>query len=137
MVVDVDLKEGFPMDGRNVETIGVRRTGWFVAFRTKRAFVRIYVTHRDDVFVHVVAMRMMQMAVVKIIHMSLMHDGDVSAIFAVDVRMIGVCRAGMRFVHRFYFWFVCLYMRLYPNQLNHLCNWCGKKCFCKRLALIP
>ncbi|MEQ1474573.1 MAG: hypothetical protein ABLQ96_12165 [Candidatus Acidiferrum sp.] len=26
--VDVDLKEGKVMDGRNVETVGVRRTGW-------------------------------------------------------------------------------------------------------------
>jgi hypothetical protein len=26
--VDVDLKEGNAMDRRNVETIGVRRTGW-------------------------------------------------------------------------------------------------------------
>jgi len=26
--VDVDLKEGNAMDGRNVETVGVRRTGW-------------------------------------------------------------------------------------------------------------
>src|SRR5436305_10686699 len=28
MLVDVDLKEANPMDGRNIETVGVRRTGW-------------------------------------------------------------------------------------------------------------
>jgi hypothetical protein len=28
MLVDVDPKEANPMDGRNIETLGVRRTGW-------------------------------------------------------------------------------------------------------------
>jgi len=106
-----------------------------MAFRAQRAFVGIHGADRDDVFVHVVTMRMMQMAVVKIIHVPLMHDGDVPAILAVDVRMIVVSRAGMRFVHRFYFWFKCYLCAIIPSQLNHRCGWCGKKCFCKRLAL--
>jgi len=66
-----------------------------VAFRAQRAFVGIDITNRDDVFVHVATMRMMQMAVVKVIHVPVMHDGDVSAIFAVDVRMVGVGGTGM------------------------------------------
>jgi hypothetical protein len=78
-----------------VATVGAMNVLPVVAFRAKCAFVRIDVTHRDDVFVHVVAMRMMKMAVVKIIHMSGVHDGDVTAIFAVDMRMIGVSFARM------------------------------------------
>jgi len=66
-----------------------------VAFRAQRAFVGIDVAHRDDMFVHMIAMRMMQMAVVKIIHMPVVHDGDVAAIFAVDMGMIGVSVARM------------------------------------------
>jgi hypothetical protein len=74
---------------------------------------------------------------VKVIHVPFMQDGDVSAIFAVDMRVIGVCRAGLRFVHRFNFWLVCLFVRLHPSQLNHHYDWRGKKCFCKQLAMIP
>jgi hypothetical protein len=52
MVVDVDLKEGFPMDGRNVETIGVRRTGWAALDRDpqqdKVEFVCPYCGARDE-----------------------------------------------------------------------------------------
>jgi hypothetical protein len=66
-----------------------------VAFCAKCAFIWIRSADRDDVFVHMVAMRMMKMAVVKIIHMPLVHDGDVAAIFAVNVRMIGVSCVGM------------------------------------------
>ena len=66
-----------------------------VAFRTERAFVGIRGTDGDGVFVHMVAVRMMQMAVVKIIHVPVMHDGNVSAIFAMDVGMIGVSCARM------------------------------------------
>ena len=75
--------------------VGAMNVLLVVAFRAKRAFVGICGTDRDDVFVHVVAMRMMQMAVVKIIQMPVMHDGDMPAIFAVDMRMIGVSSARM------------------------------------------
>jgi hypothetical protein len=78
-----------------VATVGAMNVLPVMAFRAQRAFVGIDVTHRDDVFVHVVAMRMMQMAVMKIIHVPGVHDGDVPAIFAVDVRMIGVSGARM------------------------------------------
>ncbi len=66
-----------------------------VAFRAKRAFVGIRGADGDGVFVHVVAMRMMQMAVVEIIHVSIVHDGNMPAIFAVDVGMIGMRFAGI------------------------------------------
>ena len=51
MLVDVDLKEGHPMDRRNVETIGVRRTGWAALDRDpqqdKAEFVCPYCGARD------------------------------------------------------------------------------------------
>jgi len=66
-----------------------------VAFRTERAFVGIRGADGDGVFVHVVAVRMMQMAIVKIIHVPVVHDGNVSAIFAMGMRMVGVRFTGM------------------------------------------
>jgi hypothetical protein len=78
-----------------VAAVGAMNVLLVVAFRTERAFVGIRGTDGDGVFVHVVAVRMMQMAVMKIIHVPIVHDGDVSAIFAMDMRMIGVRFAGM------------------------------------------
>ena len=75
--------------------VGAMNVLLVVAFGAERAFVGIRSADRDGVLVHVVAVRMMQMAVVKIIHVPIVHDGDVSAIFAMDMRMIGVRFAGM------------------------------------------
>ena len=61
-----------------------------VAFRSQRAFVRVGVADGNNVFINVVAVRMVQMAVVEIIHVPVVHDGDMPAIFAVDMGMIGV-----------------------------------------------
>ena len=66
-----------------------------VAFRSQRAFVRVDVADGNGVFIHMVAVRMVQMAVVEIIHVPLVHDGDMPATLAVDVGMIGVSCAGM------------------------------------------
>ena len=73
-----------------VAAVGAMNVLFVVAFRAQRAFVGIDVTDRDDVFIHVVAVRMMQMAVMKIIHVPLVHNGDVPAVFAVNMRMTGV-----------------------------------------------
>ncbi|HUA38815.1 MAG TPA: hypothetical protein VMA35_10530 [Candidatus Sulfopaludibacter sp.] len=78
-----------------VAAVGTMNVLLVVAFRTERAFVGIHGADGDGVFVHMVAVRMMQMAIVKIIHVPIVHDGDVSAIFAMDMRMIGVRFAGM------------------------------------------
>ena len=78
-----------------VAAVGAMNVLLVVAFRPERAFVGIRGTDGDGVLVHVVAVRMMQMAVVKIIHVPIVHDGDMSAIFAMDMRMIGVRFAGM------------------------------------------
>ena len=83
------------MRNGSVTAIGTMNVLPVVAFRTERALVGIRGTDGDGMFVHVVAVRMMQMAIVKIIHVPIVHDGDMSAIFAMDMRMIGVRFAGM------------------------------------------
>ena len=120
------------MRNGSVAAIGAVNVLPVVAFGAKRAFVGIRGADGDSVFIHVVAMRMMQMAVMKIIHVVAMHDGNVSATFAMDVGMIGVSCARLRFAHRFLI-LVCVFMyaRLHPKRLNHRCGWCGKKCLRK------
>ena len=78
-----------------VAAVGAMNVLLVVAFGAERAFVGIRGTDGDDVFVHVVAVRMMQVAVMKIIYMPIVYDCNVSAIFAMDMRMIGVRFAGM------------------------------------------
>lgn len=103
-----------------------------VAFCAERAFVWIRGADGDDVFIHVIAVRMMQMSVMKIIHMPIVHDGRMPAVFAVNVGMIGMCRAGMGFIHRRVS--VWAFMFGSTGELNHGHRDCGKKCFCKSLA---
>ena len=99
-----------------------------VAFRSQRALVRVGVTDRNDVFIHMVTVRMVQMAVVKIIHMTLVHDGDVPAILAVEMGVVRVSFAGMGFVHRFWS-LVWPFMYVLPTsmRLNHGGGGRGKK----------
>jgi hypothetical protein len=54
----------------------------------------------DDMFIDVVAMDMMEMPVMQIVNMAVMMDGRMTAIRAVNMRMIGMlgvgaCRHGM------------------------------------------
>ena len=63
--------------------------------KIRSAFVGIGGSDGNRMFVHVVAVRMMQVAVVEIIHVPLVLDGDVPASRSVDVRMVGVSRAGI------------------------------------------
>ncbi len=71
--------------------------GVFRRGKARRAFVRIGGGDGDGVLVIVACVRMVQMVVVKIVHMAFMDDGRVSAIRTVDVGMIGVSGAGMWF----------------------------------------
>lgn len=73
----------------------------FPGGKTGRAFVRIAGINRNLMLVHMVAMRMMQMAVVKIVHVSFVLHRRMSATRAVDMRMARVSRAGM-FAHNFF-----------------------------------
>ena len=120
-----------------VAAVGAVNVLSVMAFSSKRAYVRIGIADGNGVFNHMVAVRMVQMAVVEIIHMSVVHDGKMPAIFAVDVGMVRMSFVRMGFVHRFWS-LVCVFMCLpsLSSQLNHHCGGRGKKCFCKQLALI-
>ena len=89
------------MRNGSVAAIGTMNVLPVVAFRSQRAFVRVDVADGNGVFIHMVAVRMVQMAVVQIIHMAFVFDGGVSAAEAVDMGMIGVRGAGMLFAHKF------------------------------------
>lgn len=65
----------------------------FSGGKARAAFIRIGGINRNRMFVHMVAVRMMQMAVVEIVHVPLVLDGSVPAASAVDVRMVGMSRA--------------------------------------------
>lgn len=67
----------------------------FVGGKTRSAFAGIGRINSNRMFVHMVAVRMMQVAVVKIIHMAFMVHRRVSAIGTVDVRMIRMSDAGI------------------------------------------
>ena len=66
---------------------------------TGRAFVGIRRAHINPVFIHMVAVRMVQMPVVKIIHVPVMLDRNMSAVCAVNMGMVAVSCAGMLFAH--------------------------------------
>lgn len=105
-----------------------------VAVRSQRAFVGVDVADRNGMFIHVVAVRMMQMPVVEIIHVPVVHDGEMPAIFAVDVGMARVSFAGMGFAHRFWS-LVWLFMFMPPISLriNHRSEWAATNVFASNL----
>jgi len=82
------------------------------------ALVRIGGTDGNRVFIHMVPVRMMQMAVMKIIHMPFVLDGGVSASRAVHVRMIGV--SGTRFFAHNFLNFWCYVMSALSNHSQPL-----------------
>jgi hypothetical protein len=87
----------------------------FVGRKSGCAFIRIGGINGNRVLVHVIVVRMMKMAVVKIVNVFFMPHRDVPASGAVDVSMIRMCCTGM-FVHNF-FRFLCLSLRSLQN--NH------------------
>ena len=60
----------------------------------RRARHGICGTDRDDVFVHVFFVHVVEMAIVKIVHMAVMEDRSVPAVRTMLVRVIGVMRLG-------------------------------------------
>jgi len=72
-------------------------TVWTVrmcAVKLRRAFHGVCGVDRDDVFVHVIPMHMVQMAVVKIIDMALVANRGMSAIRAMLMGVVGVVLLG-------------------------------------------
>jgi hypothetical protein len=57
-----------------------------------RATIRILVAHFNPVFIHMVRVRMVKMTIVEIIHMAAVPDGNMTAIGAMHVIVIGVMR---------------------------------------------
>jgi hypothetical protein len=90
------------MRNRRVPAVGAVNMVFrmFSGGKSGSAFVRIGRINGNRVFVHMIAVRMMEMAVMKIIHMSFMFDGRVSAARGMDVRMVRMSRA-MIFAHNF------------------------------------
>ena len=95
-----------------------------------RALFRVHSADGNRVLVHMIAMRMMQMAVMKIIHMAFMVDGCVAAAGAMDVRMVRVSGAGMFLAHKC----VLLVRFLADIGKEHRRAEPDKQFFCKRLA---
>ena len=60
----------------------------------RRAVHGICGVHRDDMFVHVILMHVVEMAVVKVVHMAIMANRSVPAVRAMPVGMIGMMLLG-------------------------------------------
>lgn len=56
------------------------------------ANIRVGRTDGDTMFVHMAFVRVMQMAVMQVINVTIMFDGDMAAIRAVLVRVVGMMR---------------------------------------------
>ncbi len=59
---------------------------------TRCATIRVFCTHADRVLVDVIAMHMMQMAIMQIVDVTVVSYCGVTAPRSVDVGMIGVLR---------------------------------------------
>jgi hypothetical protein len=66
------------------------------AVNLRRAFHRIGGADRNGMFVHVIVVHMVEMTIVKIVHMALVPDRRVPAIRAMPVRMVGMVLLGTR-----------------------------------------
>ena len=89
--------------------------------KSRRAFVGIGPINGDGVFIHMVAVRMMKMASLKVIYMPFMPDGGVAASGCVDVGRIRVGCTRM-FAHIFAFLFLPPRV-LQNNDLIPLLSW--------------
>ena len=95
--------------------------GMFGGSISRRAFVGIGRINGDGMFIHMVAMRMMKMASLKVVYMPFMPDGGVAASGRVDVRRIRVGCMEM-FAHIFSFLFLFL-RALQNNNLIPSLSW--------------
>src|SRR5260370_27407201 len=70
------------------------RTVYVGAVNLRRAIYRICSINSDDMFVHVILVHVVEMAVVKIIHMAVMANRGVPAVRAMLVGVIGMMLLG-------------------------------------------
>lgn len=75
--------------------------------KSRGAFIGIGGINRNRMFVHVIAVRMMKMAVMKVIHVPFVLDGGVAASRCVDMRMIRMGDTRF-FAHNIFRFFVYL-----------------------------
>lgn len=80
------------MRDRGVAAVGSMDMGGIMAGAgvVGGALIGVGSGHRDDVFVHVSCVGMVQVAVVEVIHMVVVTDGGVTAVGAVSMRMVRV-----------------------------------------------
>jgi hypothetical protein len=70
---------------------------WTVRVRAvdlRRALQRICCADRDDMFIHVILVHVVEMAIVQIVHMTVMANRSVSAVRAMLVSVVGVVFLG-------------------------------------------
>jgi hypothetical protein len=70
---------------------------WTVRVRAvdlRRALRRICCADRDDMFIHVILVHVVEMAIVQIVHMTVMANRSVSAVRAMLVSVVGVVFLG-------------------------------------------
>jgi len=104
------------MGNRGMAAIGtmnvLRRA--FISGESRGAFVRIGRINGNRVFVHMILVWMMQMAIVEVIYMPFMLDGDMPAAGCVDVSMVRM-RCTSLFAHNC-FGFFHLSPRFFQNN---------------------
>ena len=88
-IVDmVAMRNGFVATARSVNVSGIMSAAVMVG----RATIRVLVAHLNPMLVDMIGVRMMKMAIVEIIHMVPVPDGNVAATGSMRVAVIGVMR---------------------------------------------
>lgn len=81
--------------------------------KSRRAFVGVRGIDGNSMFIYVVAMRMMKMAIVKVIYMPFVFDGGMAASGCVHMRMT---RVGCTNIFAHIFAFLFLFLRVLQNN---------------------
>jgi hypothetical protein len=89
-----EIIDMIPMRNRFVTATGAMNVSRIMsgAAMVGCASIRVLVAHFNPVFVHMVRVRMVKMAIVEIIHMAAVPDGNMTAMGAMHVIVIGVMR---------------------------------------------
>jgi hypothetical protein len=88
-IVDVvAMRNRFVAAARTMNVSSIMSTAAMVG----RATIRVLVAHFNPMFVHVIGVRMVKMAIVEIIHMIPVPDGNVAAAGSMRVVVVGMMR---------------------------------------------